>query len=735
MLDRASEYKYKFGGIMKLKRLLIIVLALTAMIAAATSAGCNNGQTSDSTSDSASVELTGIAYKSGLADFYYENTKINLSKLTVTAEYADKSKKDVVYNDKDFTVTGADTVGVGTKTITIGYGGKVTTKTVEIKENKYTVTTFEKPAFIIEYENNIKEQDNKQTEFADRTQGYFVGDDNAFAFLPKFQAIDSGMNLVNMNDKEKDVSLFKFNGTAFVQLEGEEIASNAAIDAIKCTFDFTDGAVGNKYKIVVSPKNLSEKQTLSDYTCTLEVSVIDGYNCTSAAELSLFDNRYATNASDVYGLAWKAWREEHNITVDPQSVKSIVFHGDIAITVADFPKIFLYNEGDSDVLHSHNDYGSYEKDKKVVGSLRDWSEIFVRNLSGDEQFSLIGNYFKLDGSRIPFIIRALDDDGIPKPAGNVVVSHAELLRYTNPSPAEGDTARGVVKNLNAVGNVNRTESKYTGGLILIKCPKLVSDLYNVITRSWYITAFAEENGEAKPCTIDKCKFYDNYSNFLYSWGGYMKIKNSEMIGAGGPVIIADHVSPKDSGGGTPSETIIENSKLESWVTGSEGWFNNMGATQAAAQMIGFDGLFFRNFGRTYVKIENPGTNEELKFINIILLIKSGDAEAMTFDKISGKASLDGEHSLNFDEQFTAGMLYNSAILGTGAPAFQGSEPSGISIFNGTNMLGYTADFTGVEPIVSPTHKLFTGDYLNVFVSGDKGSGYMGIVLGGYSALT
>ena len=75
-----------------------------------------------------------------------------------------------------------------------------------------------------------------------------------------------------------------------------------------------------------------------------------------------------------------------------------------------------------------------------------------------------------------------------------------------------------------------------------------------------------------------------------------------MIGAGGPVMICDHVGNEENtgNGGIISEVNTKNSKLESWIAGSEGWFVSFNATESASQLKALEGLTSLN-NVTYTK--------------------------------------------------------------------------------------------------------------------------------------
>ena len=99
-----------------------------------------------------------------------------------------------------------------------------------------------------------------------------------------------------------------------------------------------------------------------------------------------------------------------------------------------------------------------------------------------------------------------------------------------------------------------------------------------------------------------------------------------MIGAGGPAIIADHVTSvndfkKQTGeGGFPTNLNIVNSKIESWVNGYEPWFATYdGASQQFASLTTVNTLIYDKMGYGFVK-SIDGVDG---FMNLIIVHKWG----------------------------------------------------------------------------------------------------------------
>ena len=94
---------------------------------------------------------------------------------------------------ENVTVSTVDTSTLGEKNVTVTYGDKTVSYKVnvvnEISSDNYIVTGVSAPAFIVANTNNKKEQANKQEEFINKENPYYVGDDNPFKFMPEIVAV------------------------------------------------------------------------------------------------------------------------------------------------------------------------------------------------------------------------------------------------------------------------------------------------------------------------------------------------------------------------------------------------------------------------------------------------------------------------------------------------------------------------------------------------------------------
>ncbi len=729
-----------------MKKLLMILLTIVMVCSFGLAVACDSvdDSSSNSSSSSSSVvetkEITSVELVEGMPATVFQGATPSLKNIKIKVSYSDGSVEEVLYGDAtkaDFTVT-CDTENLGDTTASVSYKGVAFEVSIKVVFDIDSVTM---PAFV----NDFNAQKGETSNFKDKTQIYTVGTEGLFYFSPIVTAWvdDEPVKLDAPGDVEIVASLEILNGEAYEAVV--EMANYVEVNAKMASFDFTDEAVGNTFKLTVYPA-FSDPSKISSYSRSFEFKVIDAYNAYTATDLLLWDNTQQAVAD---------FRTEKGITADASAIKGIVLHSNISLTASDLPSSFFYHESvDTSAFAGL----SAEKKARLEGSLKDSVDIFFRNLGETGTFVFEGNYFTLDASAIPFVMKETGDNTL-EIAPTSIVSHANFFKIEGVADRNSTTATESfdIKNLNLIGNLNRQEANISsGGLIFIKAHQAKSNFYNIVSKRWYINAFGQKNAVNHEVVFDHCIFEDSYNCMIYSWGGLIQIKNSRLYGAGGPAIIADHVSPTSttsgrtgSGGWTSNIVIDEKSTVASYVTSQEAWFKEFNASSAVSGIMALDTLF-KGFGRTFTtEISGEGgTNKTM--INLAIILKSGDAEAMTFDPISGKVSIGANHKLDFDSAYTSAFL--AGFKGTGAPIFQSTTEAGIIAYGGQQSAPYemlpvlytlTGGMTPVGfdlstgvPVPDQQLPLFMQDtgYLNLFYATAGSQGYMGVVLGDYKAV-
>ena len=550
---------------------------------------------------------------------------------------------------------------------------------------------------LVKHVANKEEKENKKTEFFVRDETYKVGASNPWSFEPEISLITFNpetleTNPITVKEWEYDIKVFKLIDEIYQDVTSD-LEFVESIDNVKCAVDFSSKAVGETFKVAITPAGLTEKQIdkIDEYRVQFEFEVVDGYNVYNAKDLALYENRTEGDVAE----AWIKFKQENNIPV-LENVNSLILHSDINVTKEDIPSYFFYQE--SELNTSDPDYA------RALGSLKDNERIYSFEKENSE-FAINGNYFTVSASSIKEVVRE---------SGEITVE-GEVISHSCLFFAEGENSNIKFENINLIGNAPRVENAIKSGGIIIVKSAVKTVFYNNIISCSFITFFAELN--TNEFLIDNCKAYDAFNSFVYNWGSSnVIIQDSEMIGAGGPIIIQDHVDSTDADGGKVPGTTVNNSVLESYVTGTEGWFTIVKASAIVPQIKSLDAIF-NMVGRSFLK---PNKDQSLTYLNLICVNKSGDAQTITSQKISGSISID-EASFNYgkNDPYLAALLEQTFILG--APTFQSSKSqlgTGYGFFDGTGLKDVQQ-----QNIVDPANPIFDGDYICLYYSG------MAIVLG------
>ena len=549
----------------------------------------------------------------------------------------------------------------------------------------------------VAYNNNIKEQSNKEIEYIDRTQAYMVGDDNGWKVLPIYE-----LGVLNAAGDDFDTytgvwhftyNLYELIGEEYVQVSDDSVFVDS-FDKEKGLIDFSDAAIGKSLKVEIVPEYLTAKQSTSEqiskYVVTYYCGVVDGFNAYTALDLAYLDNR----PTDEEGYdAWVEFKTLNNLDLNYRPT-NVILHTNIKVTKEDLPKQFFYNEGDADLLPTDSDYA------RTLGSLRDYVYLYQHNAMGNE-FGLYGNYFNLDTSTVPVVTRAFDDI---TPEGTVI-SHSVVLHFGG-----DETGKVNVKNISFLGNAPKVENtQKAGGLILIQVQGPETLVKNTLSNSYFIAFMAEDT--KAPMSLEDSKSYDSFNSFLYNWGSpVFVVKNCTFEGAGGPVLIQDHVRPGEEDESIARTELID-CTMDSYVAGSEGWFSVVNATALVPTIKALDQVL-NAYGKTFLTT-NQG-DSSISYFNFVGIIKSGNAQSFTSEKVEGSIKI-GNAEFNYGEEnpYLSGMLDQTFALG--APAFQGDKVEGINgfaYFNGSALIGVDGN-----PITDPTNNLFTGDYISIYYNG------------------
>ena len=572
----------------------------------------------------------------------------------------------------------------------------VTPSTSNSTINKVYVESVELNSNITKFLNNKSSSSNK---FMDKTKNMIVGDDNNFKFKPIVKFVDENDLPVEVNDITFDIELYENKSDVYEKVVDASTYFDS-LDNVNCEVNFNDAAVGKKFKIAVAPSGI-EKSKASKFTKEFEIEVSDGFNVYNPKEFAYFnkDRDYNSEYEESTGIsvikAWEDFKVANKLT-DTNEKNAFILQCDIEITDNDLPKEFFYHEGDKDYK------------AQLEGTLRDYSNIYYHTFSNnDEKLGLYGNYFTLNASKISLVKQELDYDGSVTNV-NQLISHSTLFRTEKKDGVTGESF--VMRDLNLIGNSQRKEDlALGGGIILHKNHSVKALAENNISNSWFITYFIEYIGS--DYVINKCYARDNFNSFIYNYGGNVTIKNSDMEGTGGPIIIQDHVYYSSGATEHIAHAVIENSRLENWVSGEEGWFQLVGATALVPGVKVLSSLFAQ-YGRSFVKTRKIN-NEDVQFFNFICVNKNS---RNLMGVCEGSIKIDNSAIFDFGKSTPEafGAFYSNIKKASNeAPIFQ-SSTGGFAYSNGTQLLDYT---NNIIPTTNTSDPIFSGDYLALYYYG------------------
>ena len=95
---------------------------------------------------------------------------------------------------------------------------------------------------------NKGEKTNKQEEFVNRTNPYYVGDDNVFNIKPTVLYVDNNKLPVSKDDTTFNITLEIKNNNVFEKVEDINKYLDS-IDKTACDLDFNENAIGKTFKI------------------------------------------------------------------------------------------------------------------------------------------------------------------------------------------------------------------------------------------------------------------------------------------------------------------------------------------------------------------------------------------------------------------------------------------------------------------------------------------------------
>ena len=708
----------------KLSTLLIGLLSLSALV------GCNpieepnssnNSQNTTSSSEPASTTSDGT---SGPVEVLVDAVTITPTtsdlmlgstlKLQTTVSPNNATDKTLEWGTSDATVATVDQNGlvtakkVGTATITVtpkkAKSGTVLARcTITVKDNVILTGVSLKHEFVLFEQNKTKDEKNDDG-FYNHTQSYKVGDDNKFNVKPELSVSDA------VTFQPVSASRWNYDFTITAKLNNQQVGSEyfSVVDARECDIKFTQAAVGKTFTISVAPGGVDAARAAS-LTKSITVDVIDGYNVYNAKELGYFDTRPQDSIQDTpimeddkdWQCKWEEFKTANGMTTGYYPA-ALIFQKDITVTKDDVPANFFYTAEQAAALN----------DNKAAGSLVDYTYLYERTIAGD--VTVDGNYFALDLSAIPLIVR----ERCKTTEVGAVVGHSAAFKTIAGGNVE-------FRNINMTGNarnaINDEDKVLGGGIMFVKgAGSRTLKAVNMIATKFYITFFGEKPYvEGNPFTqfdLDQVKCFNNYNSFMYNWGSTITASNSLFRSCGGPVVIQDHagtdVYEENNGmvvdGYAPTTNFIDCS-ISNYVVGSEAWFQQFNATSVSQDIKMLSDLLYatsltksfvtndKHEGKLYQALAQAGQNA---FFNFIVLNKSGRAEGITTYPACGTVNItksDKTNTFNYRQP-----AYNAAFLAyqeySAATTQEAQLVAAAKMASALNAAGYpvNADFSNLE---------------------------------------
>ncbi len=568
--------------------------------------------------------LQSISVESGLSDTVDLNGTLNTSNVVIKLTYKSGATENIATG---FTISEFSTNREGEFELKISYQGKECSKTISVVRT-YTIIGYVDPTFVTVYNRNKQNENTFNTTGSTGNKGftvknnmYVVGNENNFVYNPTIKTSD----LQEITEFRANIKVYIKNASDVLEELTDELSSYVSFDDTLHTFKFTELAENNIFKIEMLPYTIKANEQENVEKSSLEFKVIKAYNVYNAHDLSMFDNQNLKNK-------WSEKKTEEEIELS-KNIHGLVLHSNISIQDSDLPSVQFFKE--DEIPSTDADYS------KVVGSLKDSEQeylgkIYLRKETPGSSFTVEGNYFQISAQDLSHIVREMKSGTWPVSIeGEGITVHTKLFGFYTSDEKSTTLVDYFVNNISFFGNCKKSEdSVLSGGVIGVVARNVNFTAYNNLSQGWFINYMFEGNStQSDNCvnTLDKVNAYDAYSSLLYVWATRdLRISDCIIIGAGGPVMICDHVDNNETTGegGYISNVTVSNSILQSYVAGTEGWFATYTGSGAFVSS-------FKAMNALITKYGNSICDTAEEKINLIAIYKSGDVSGITTSKIRG----------------------------------------------------------------------------------------------------
>ena len=643
-----------------------------------------------------------------------------------------------------------DTSIVGQQDVVISYKGVTTKITITVNEfidPDAAIVGYDYPDFYADYLSNIQTKINKEIEFNNRTDGYYIGTTNAFKFMPRLTLLKNDnvtpfypvQFLNNLIIKEQ------VGGTgSFTDITNNEERRLAVIDSIDTTrglFDFNESAIGNTYELILSYGGETSDSLIAAKKLSITVNVVDGWNVHTFDDLTRLDNRRVEFAGeDLEHYHWADFKRARGIKMPDdgaayEELGGIILHRSFVLTNDMFPDSFFITEKGTKYLVERAALFVHETPESVTS---------------ENPFQFIGNYFTIDASKLAYGDPLTAEPNVA-PTPEPFFGHQDLFSFGGDNRgADGIGRHGAqtIKNLSIIGNGGRTDNedgKTPNNLALraFAVGSIDTQINNVIIRAFqtHIAFLAEvistdagdpyymtTNQADYTATLKDCKLYDSFSFALYVWnGGDITIDSCIIDGAGGPSIICTDSAAEMASDPTfahPNINIID-STISNHVTGGEAWFTNSGATLLMAMLSTFDEIIKDKTNGTVSLRRQEGSGAEANnYYSLVSALATRGFISDTYMPV-GSLTINGFNSTPQNMAYQAFVIAASAAVGDCPPVLMGTtaanpaEQAFVAINPGSAQLLSPATFADADSDLLDA--VFAGNYITIFLSADGGT--------------
>lgn len=471
------------------------------------------------------------------------------------------------------------------------------------------------------------------------------------------------------------------------------------VDALTTTgkIDFKSGKAGDYVLTYIYDR---DSDTTNFPEISYKLSVVEGYNITNAKELSIINNQeiYYT-ANTALKTSLENFRTANNIP--STDIANVVVQNDIEIRKSDLPDYYVWR----DLPEAQGGPNSSD----MVGTLKNQAIVFGHiPTAANPVFNIFGNYHKVslrnvegDSDSFPFVEETDDCKGNKPGAGVNVIPEAGLFGNTyDGADAKTNGFKITINDLSAVGNqgISVVTTLSQGGVIFFKT-HIDSMVNDVVVDSFFSGivdeggwSYTDDNGVSKRLSADmllkNSRMHNSFSAMVFvEHGSSLKVENSELLKAGGPLIISQ-LPTYDLSGKTEAQitqreankvAVDADSKLENWVTGTGGWFQIYQTSSYMSLLSAFSSLFESSLSKTMTRLDSDGVT---KRFNMIFLTMKSEA---TIDKIIAN---DGSMASSFTMAGTEYVNYESGRSEVNAGVSNLAKDSGASYLNALQTTDY-----------------------------------------------